>query len=73
MNYQRISEMLPSKNNYCTLSKEEIEEKIEQYDIKGYRLETMIASLHISDSIFAEGILWGENDQVSFKLKTTLN
>lgn len=65
--------MLPSKNNYCTLSREQMEEKIDQYDIKGYRLETMIASLHISDSIFSEGIMWGKNEEVSFKLKTTLN
>ncbi len=65
--------MLPSQNNYCTLSKEEIDTKIKEYDIKGYRLGNMIASLHISDSIFSEGILWGEDEQVSFKLKTTLN
>jgi hypothetical protein len=65
--------MLPAKSNYCTLTQEELQEKIDEYDIKGYRLGSMIASLHISDSIFSEGILWGKKEQVSFKLKTTLN
>lgn len=64
--------MLPAKNNYCSLTNEEIEEKIEEYDIKGYRLGSMVASLRISDSIFAEGISWGK-DEILFKLKTTLN
>lgn len=65
--------MFPIKNNYCTLSKEQLEEKIEEHNVKGYRLGTMIASFYVSDSIFSEGILWGKDEEVSFKLKTTLN
>jgi len=57
--------------NYCVLSQEEIHERIGKYKLKDYNLGGIVTTMRIHDSIFAEGILWGE--EVVFKLKSSIN
>lgn len=64
-------EVKPAESNFCILHADDIDKKINEWDMSDYSLGGIVTMMHISDFILSEGISWGKN--ITFKLKSSLN